>query len=397
MFLDGFIVCLRDYGVPVSMTDAVDFYRGMEKGLAPDLDALFLFGRLSFVRRVEHMDAYERAFAFHFYGIDLPRVAEGDPELFNTPQFREWLREAVRKGELPPHALWTFPPGELMRRFWETVRKQAEAHHGGSRWIGTGGNSPFGHSGNASGGVRVFGEGGKRSALKVIGERRYVDYSDDTALGGANLAQALASLKKLAPSGPRDELDLDATVHESARNGGEIDLIFRRALLDRIEVVLLIDNGGTSMLPFVSLTRLLFAKVRDRFKRRDTYFFHNTIYGSLYKDSQHRAPFPTAKLLERSPETRLLILGDAAMAPEELLYPGGAITWGADDGEPSFRWLERLRDRFRHTVWLNPIPKENWPEAYGRTTIKRIGEVFRMEDLTLGGIKRAVEWLNRRS
>ncbi|MEA2600291.1 MAG: uncharacterized protein QOF89_1283 [Acidobacteriota bacterium] len=396
MFLDDFILRLREYGVPVSLTDAIDFYKGMERGLAPDLDSLFLFARLAFVRRVEHMDAYERAFAFHFYGLDLPRVAEGDPELFNTPQFREWLKAAVRKGELPPHAMWTFPPDELMKRFWETMRQQTEAHQGGSRWIGTGGNSPFGHSGSASGGVRVFGKGGKGSALKVIGERRYIDYSDDKSLSHANLSQALASMKSLKPSGPRDELDLDATIYESARNGGEIDLVFRRALLDRIEVILLIDNGGSSMIPHVALTRLLFAKVRDRFKRRDTYFFHNTIYGTVYKDAQRRLPLPVEKLLQRSPETRLLILGDASMAPEELLYPGGAITWGTSDAEPSLRWLERLRDRFRHSVWLNPIPKENWPEAYGRTTLKRIGEVFRMEDLTLGGIKRAVEWLNRK-
>ena len=396
MFLDDFILRLREYGVPVSLTDAIDFYKGMERGLAPDLDSLFLFARLSFVRRVEHMDAYERAFAFHFYGLDLPRVTEGDPELLDTPQFREWLKAAVRRGELPAHAMWTFPPGELMKRFWETMRKQTEAHQGGSRWIGTGGNSPFGHSGNASGGVRVFGEGGKGSALKVIGERRYIDYSDANTLSHANLSQALASLKSLKPSGPRDELDLDATIYQSARNGGEIDLVFRRALLDRIEVILLIDNGGSSMIPHVALTRLLFAKVRDRFKRRDTYFFHNTVYGTVYKDAQRRLPLPVEKLLQRSPETRLLILGDASMAPEELLYPGGAITWGTHDAEPSLRWLERLRDRFRHSVWLNPIPKENWPEAYGRTTIRRIGEVFRMEDLTLGGIKRAVEYLNRK-
>lgn len=395
MFFDGFIHLLREYGVPASMTDALDFYRGLERGVAPDLDSLFLFGRLCFVRRVEHMDSYERAFAFHFYGLDLPRVAEGDPELFNTPQFREWLKEAVRRGELPPHAMWTLSPDELMKRFWETVRQQKEAHHGGSRWIGTGGNSPFGHSGNSSGGVRVFGEGGKRSALKVIGERRYIDYSDSQALRSDNLAQALTSLKKLSPAGPRDELDLDETIRASARNGGEIDLVFKRGLLDRIEVALLIDNGGTSMLPHVQLTRLLFGKLRDRIKRLHTHFFHNTVYSKVYKDPQRRQPVPTPKLLQRNPETRLIIVGDASMAPEELLYPGGSISYWDDDAEPSLRWLEKLRDRFRHSIWLNPIPKENWPEAYGRTTIRRIGEVFRMEDLTLGGIKRAVEWLNR--
>jgi uncharacterized protein with von Willebrand factor type A (vWA) domain len=395
VFLDGFILRLRDFGIPVSLTDSLDFYRGMERGLAPDLDSLFLFARLCFVRRVEHMDSYERAFAFHFYGIDLPRVAEGDPELLNTPQFRQWLKEAVRRGELPPQALWTFPPGELMKRFWETVRKQMEEHHGGSRWIGTGGNSPFGHSGNAQGGVRVHGPGGKLSASKVIGERRYIDYSSTNVLSGANLAQALTSLKKLSPAGARDQLDLDATIHESARNGGEIELVFRRDLLDRIEVVLLIDNGGSSMLPHVDLTRLLFAKVRDRIKRCTTYFFHNTVYGAVYKDPQRRRPLATPELLKRSPDTRLLIVGDASMAPEELLYAGGSLYFDEGDSEASLRWLERLRDRFRHAVWLNPIPKELWPQVYGRATIQKIGEVFHMEDLTLGGIKRAVAWLTR--
>ena len=396
MFLDAFILRLRDYGVPASLTDTIDFYKGLEKGLAPDLESLFLFARLCFVRRVEQMDAYERAFLFHFFGIDLPRVAEGDPALLDTPQFRQWLQEAIRKGELPPQAIWTFPPEELMKRFWETLQKQKEAHHGGSRWIGTGGNSPFGHSGNAKGGVRVHGAGGGRSALKVIGERRYVDYSDQNILQGSNIAQALATLKSLAPAGARDQLDVDETVYQSARNGGEIDLVFRRDLLDRIEVVLLIDNGGTSMLPWVSLTRLLFSKVRERFKRCDVYFFHNTVYGKVYKDPQRWDPLPTEELLKRKPDTRLLIVGDASMAPDELFARRGSIDYLAEDAEPSLVWLQRLRDRFRHAAWLNPIPQESWGGAYGNFTLHKIAEVFRMEDLTLGGIKRVVEHLSGR-
>ena len=394
MFLDDFLLRLRDYGVPASLTDSLDFYRGLEKGMAPDLESLFVFARLSFVRRVEHMDAFERAFAFHFLGIDLPRVAEGDPELFNTKQFREWLKEAVAKGELPPQAIWTMRPEELMKRFWDTVREQMKAHHGGSRWIGTGGNSPFGHSGNARGGVRVFGRSGNRSALKVVGERRYVDYSSEASLRGENLRQALATLRNLVPAGPRDQLDIDETIDASARNGGEIDLIFKRSLLDRIEVVLLIDNGGYSMVPHVDLTRLLFSKVKDRFRRASTYFFHNTIYGSVFRDPMRRQRLATQELLRRKRETRLLILGDAAMAPEELHLPHGAISWDAEDLESSLTWLERLRERFPRSVWLNPVAKEEWPETYGYSTIAAIGQVFPMEDLTLGGIKRAVDLLN---
>lgn len=394
MFLDDFLYLLREHGIPVSLTDTIDFYRGLEKGLAPDVDSLFLFARLSFVRRVEQMDAFERAFAFHFFGIDLPRVAPGDPALFETRQFREWLREAVRKGELPAHALWSLSPEELMRRFWETVQKQLKAHHGGSRFVGTGGNSPFGHSGNASGGVRVYGQSGRRSALKVIGDRRYVEYSADTGLKGENLGQALASLRNLVPAGPRDELDLPETIRQSARNGGEIELAFRRDRLDRIEVILLLDNGGSSMLPYVALTRLLFGKLRDRIRRLTTYFFHNTVYGAVYKDPWHSDPFPLDELLRQSPDVRLLFLGDAAMAPSELLSPHGSIDLREDDALPSYAQLQRLRDRFPRAVWLNPIPRESWRESHGSATIARIGALFPMEDLTLGGIQRAVERLN---
>lgn len=396
MFLDGFILRLRDYGVPVSMTDTLDLYRGLERGLAPDLESLFVFSRLCFVRRVEHMDPFERAFAFHFFDVDLPPVAEGDPQLFATKQFREWLRQAVERGELPPHAVWTLDPQELMRRFWDTVREQMKAHHGGSRFIGTGGNSPFGHSGHASGGVRVHGTGGGRSAIKVLGERRYVAYSQDQTLAGENLAQALSTLKRLEPAGPRDQLDLPETIQRSARNGGEIDLAFRQDLRDRLEVVLLIDNGGSSMLPWVGLTRLLFSKARDRFKRLSTFFFHNTVYGAVYRDPRRIEEVATGELLERRPETRLLILGDASMAPSELLHAGGALDDTARDQEPSQVWLRRLREHFRYSVWLNPIPRGEWRGSYGSTTIAEIGRIFPMEDLTLGGLKRAVEKLTEK-
>ena len=305
------------------------------------------------------MDAFERAFLFHFYGIDVPRVAEGDPELLNTPQFREWLKQAIRNGELPPQALWTMSPEELMRRFWETLRKQMEAHQGGSkldrhrRQLAV---RPLGQREGRRARRRTRGQ--PVGASKVIGERRYVEYSETTASAARISPRPWRRSRSLAPAGPRDELDLDETIYQSARNGGEIDLVFRRGLLDRIEVVLLIDNGGSSMLPFVDLTRLLFAKVRDRFKRCDTYFFHNTVYGAVYKD--FRAPRSAAHARACCSATRrrrCCSSGDASMAPEELIWPRGAITWGDEDEEASLVWLQRLRDRFRHSVWLNPIPK----------------------------------------
>lgn len=396
LFVD-FVALLREYGVPASMRDLLELNRGLERGLVNNLDDLFVFARLCFVRRAEHMDAYERAFAFYFFGLDLPAVEEGDPELFNTRQFREWLEQQIRDGRLPSRAFWEYDPEELMRRFWETLREQMEEHHGGSRWVGTRGNSPFGHSGNAARGVRVMGASSGRSALKVIGDRRYVRYSDKNTLRAENLRQALETMKHMKAEGPRDRLNLDDTIRRTARNGGEIDLVFERDLRDKISVVLLIDNGGYSMRPFVRLTQMLFSKLRERFEDLTTYYFHNTIYEKVFGDYRRVRGYPIETLLTRRQDTRIVIFGDATMAPEELESPGGAISsWGGPYQPPSLYWLRRLAERFRHVCWLNPISRDQWDGTYGAYTLCRVRELFHMEDMTLGGIKGMVDFLSEK-
>ena len=392
-----FVALLRDYGVPAGPKDLLELNKGLEKGVVRSLDDLFVFARLVFVRRVEHMDAFERAFCLYFYGIDLPPVAKGDYELFNTKQFRKWLEEQMASGTLPRRAVWQFEPEELMKRFWDTVREQMEAHHGGSKWIGTHGNSPFGHSGNAERGVRVHGQSRNRSALKVIGERRYIEYAEGNLLREENLRQALETMKHMKNEGPRDLLNLAETIRRTARNGGEIDLVFERDLRDKISVVLLIDNGGYSMTPFVDLTRLLFAKLHARFEDLTTYFFHNTIYEKIWTDFRRLRAEPTEQLLQRREDVRLVIVGDATMAPEELdAYDGAISSYGIHHRLPSVYWLKRLSERFRHACWLNPIPSEHWGSTHGAYTLHRIREFFHMEDMTLGGIKGMVEFLSEK-
>lgn len=396
-FLD-FIYLLRDdYDITPGMKEVLDFFRGLEKGLVTNLDELFLFARLVFVKRPDHLDRFERAFSLFFYDIDLPRVGEGDPQLLQTKQFREWLEKAMRRGELPRGAMWNMSRDELMKKFWETVKKQMEAHHGGNRWVGTGGSSPFGHSGQAQKGVRVFGQGGNRSAMKVMGDRRYIDYDSSNTLKGENIRQVLGSMKNMVPVGAEDELDLDETIRLTCKNGGDIDLAFKRQKLDRIKLVLLIDNGGTSMMPHVNVTRLLFSKIQDRFKDCETFYFHNTIYDVVYKNSVRTKPFKLDDLLKYKEETRIFILGDASMAPEELMYSYGSVSFEKEDRIPSIDRLKALRKRFEYMVWLNPILKEDWEGSYGAWTLHKIREVLQMEDLTLRGIKSAVNYLRRKA
>lgn len=318
--------------------------------------------------------------------------------LLRTKAFREWLDRAIEKGELPPRAKWDMKPEELMKKFWETLRKQTKEHHGGKKWVGTKGNSPFGHSGNAEGGVRVGGGPGSGSALKVIGDRRYISYSLDNKLRNDNLRQALESMKHLKHVGAHSELDLDETIRRTTKNGGEIDLFFRRELRDRMKLVLMIDNGGYSMTPYVELTRLLFKKMHDRFEDIDTYYFHNAIYEKIWVDQRRIRSFDTEKLLQRKKDTRFVIVGDATMAPEELLSAYGSISgFDMNDARPSLHWMNLIAERFKHTVWLNPIPRERWGGNYGAVTLKKIREVFHMEDLTLGGVKGMVEHLSDRT
>ena len=393
-----FVYLLREYGVPASLVDLLELNKGFEKGLVRTLDDLFIFSRVTFVRRVEHMDAFERAFALYFYDLDIPPVAEGDMSLLRTKAFREWLDRAIEKGELPARAKWDMKPEELMKKFWETLKKQTKEHHGGKKWIGTEGNSPFGHSGNAEGGVRVGGGPGSGSALKVIGDRRYISYSHSNKLRSDNLRQALESMKYLRHSGAYDELDLDETIYRTTKNGGEIDLVFTRELRDKIKLVLMIDNGGYSMTPYVDLTRLLFGKLHSRFESIDTYYFHNAIYERVWVDQRRIRSYDTEKLLQRKKNTRFVILGDATMAPEELLSAYGSISgFDLNDARPSLWWMARIAERFKHSVWLNPIPRERWGGNYGAVTLKKIREVFHMEDLTLGGIKGMVEHLSDRT
>ncbi|GMW03088.1 MAG: hypothetical protein AMXMBFR84_42240 [Candidatus Hydrogenedentota bacterium] len=396
ILFQDFLYLLREFGVPAGTKDLIDLNKGIDQGVVSSLDDLYVFMRLTFVRRVEHMDAFERAFLLYFFGIDVPPVAEGDLALLRTKAFKDWLRELIESGKIPEHKIHQMTPHELMDKFWETLREQMKAHAGGTKWIGQRGNSPFGHTGNAERGIRVEGVSRNRSALSVIANRRYLAYADTNTLRGDNLRQALESMKHMRNEGPYTRLNLDETIRRTAANGGEIDIVFERDLRDRIRVVLLVDNGGFSMDAFIERTRLLFSKMRSRFEDLSTYYFHNTIYQNVWSDFRRTRKYPVEQLLLRKPDTRFVFVGDATMAPEELEMPFGNLYYYERNPRSSLYWLRRIADRFPHAVWLNPLPRESWERTHGSHTLGRIREIFHMEDMTLGGIKGMVERLSER-
>jgi uncharacterized protein with von Willebrand factor type A (vWA) domain len=383
---------LREAGVPVSVQYILDFYRALKCGIASNLDQLFLLARLIFVKKVEHYDIFEQVFSAYFLKSGLGRKMRDWEELLSGKPFREWLQEQIDLGHISPEEIREFGNEELLARFWETVLAQQSQHHGGSTWVGTQGRSPFGHSGQQPGGIRVYGRSLFQSAQKVVDSRRYIDYSERLTLSNENLRQALACLRSLRPTGPETELDVEATIARTAKNGGEIELVFERELRNRLKLFVLLDNGGYSMDPHIPLVRTIFNKLRDLFRDIRFYYFHNCIYGTVYKDPRRREPVKWERFLSEPKTTRLVLIGDANMAPSELMAASGSIDIQSSDRKAGQEWLEELRSAYPVSVWLNPIKKDYWPHE--SLTVRQIGKIFPMEDLTLAGIKRAVACLN---
>jgi uncharacterized protein with von Willebrand factor type A (vWA) domain len=242
--------------------------------------------------------------------------------------------------------------------------------------------------------MRVYGRGLHGTAQKVIDKRSYVNYSDKSLLARENVSQILASLKNLKRAGPETELDIDQTIARTAKNGGEIELVFAREFRDRLKLTVLLDNGGYSMMPYLELVKSVFGKIRDHFKDLEYYYFHNCLYGAVYQDLPRTRAIPWETFVSRGNDNHLIIIGDANMAPFELMASNGSLYIQSGDLRPGQEWLKELRAAFPASVWLNPIPKERWSRE--SVTIGRIAGIFPMEDLTLAGIKNAVQILDRR-
>lgn len=303
----------------------------------------------------------------------------------------EWLKapgDLARALGVDEKELSKLTPEELIQYFLDRLKEQTEAHHGGAKWIGTGGTSPVGHSGYHPGGMRVGGVSRNKSAVKVAMDRRYRDYSQEGLLTESQMGEALKRLRNMVPTGPKDQINIDETIYQTMKNAGEIEIVFDRSLKDRLKVILAIDNGGWSMDPYIEMVQTLFNYARSQFKDVKTFFFHNTIYDTLWEDPPRRSkPLAVDELVKLDPETRFIIVGDASMAPYELMATDGSIHLEERSGKPSFERLRFIAKTFRYAVWLNPRLEVEWP--YTRT-VYMIRDIFTMFELTLDGLEKAV-------
>lgn len=399
MFIDFFYV-LRKKGVPVSITEWMSFIEALYNGhFQSSLNHLYYIGRAFLVKSEAYYDAYDLAFQEFFGGIatddveldkvldwlenPLSRLPKMSPE--EMAEFHKQLEEFKRTHDME----------ELMRQFRERLKEQKERHDGGHKWVGTGGYSPFGAYGYHPGGIRAGGESWMQSAAKVAEERRFRNYRNDIILDVRQTKMALKKLRELKREGTQEELDIDETIDKTAKEGGEIELVFSRSRENSVRIVLLMDTGG-SMLPYTELCEKLFsaATQTDHFKEFRYFFFHNCIYQDVYEDIANYKRVPTERLFSLfNKNYKLILVGDARMAYSELFDINGCIDYFSTNEKPGLEWLARLRDHFPHSVWLNPTHRNFW----GHYTVDTIGKVFPMYELTIDGLKDAIRALTSKT
>lgn len=386
---------LRKAGLPVSLGEWLTLMQGLQAGLGTlDLERFHGFARLCLVKDEALYDRFDQVFSDYWSG----QAQQFDDllESLNTDIPEHWLTSAnldslteEQRAQVEAMGGWQ----ALMDTLAERLREQKEEHHGGSRWIGTGGTSPFGQGGFNPEGIRI-GQSASRQgrAVKVWEQRRFKDLDGTRELGTRNFKMALRKLRRLARDGRAENLDLDETVRATANNGGWLDIHLRAERRNAIKVLLLIDIGG-SMDYHAQLSETLFSAARSEFKRLDTYWFHNFVYERVWQDNarRHSLQTSTAELIRTyGQDHRLIIVGDATMSPYEIMVPGGSVEhWNE---EPGAHWLRRLQQAFPHCVWLNPEPSQWWDTTPSvRMTRELMSE--RMYPMTVDGLQQAIDCL----
>ena len=389
MLIDFFFT-LKDAKIPVSIKEFLILLEAMQKNVTgPSLDEFYYLSRITLVKDEAHYDKFDRAFGLYFKGIDT--VFEKNAEI---PL--DWLLKRMQR-ELTPEQkelLEKFGYDKLMDRLQELLAEQKERHEGGSKWIGTGGTSPFGNGGENPEGIRIGGEGGNRTAVKVWDARAYRDYDTERELGTRNIKVALRRLRKFAREGAEEELALDDTIRATANNAGYLDIKMQPERKNNIKVLMLLDVGGT-MDDHIARTEELFSAAKTEFKNMEFFYFHNCVYDYVWKNNRrrHAERFPTWDILRKyTPDTKVIFVGDATMSPYEILQPGGSVEYNNE--EAGAEWLQRFTKTFPKFIWLNPEPEGLWQYRQSVEVIRQLMS-NRMFPVTMDGLERGMRLLSK--
>ncbi len=391
MFIE-FFHQLKAASIPVTLKEYLTLMEAMDAGIAEGkVENFYYLSRISLVKDERHLDKFDQVFGHVFKGLE--ELSEED--VTEIPE--EWLRKLSEKflseeekAEIEALGGWEKIMEELKKR----LEEQKKRHQGGSKWIGTGGTSPFGAYGYNPAGIRIGQkESRHRRAIKVWDKREFKDLDDSVELGTRNIKIALRRLRKFAREGAPEELDLDGTIKGTA-NKGYLDIQMVPERRNTIKVLLFFDVGG-SMDDHVRICEELFSAARTEFKHMEYFYFHNCLYEGVWKNNnrRHTERINTWDLLHTYPsDYKVIFIGDASMSPYEISYPGGSVEHM--NPEPGALWLQRLTNVYERAIWLNPTPEKYWSYT---PSIDMIKQLFsnRMYPLTLEGLDSAMRELVR--
>ena len=404
MLID-FFYTLRSAKLPVSVKEYLTLLEALKEGVVgpntPEsddestasgyrIDDFYYLSRTTLVKDEKHYDKFDRAFASYFKGVEM--VADFSKEI---PL--EWLRKHLELNLSPEELAQIQKMGwdELMETIKKRLAEQKERHEGGSKWIGTGGTSPFGAYGQNPQGIRIGQDKSRnKSAVKVWDQRAYKDYDDTQELGTRNIKVALRRLRKFAREGHEEELDLDDTIKSTAANAGYLDIKMIPERHNNVKVLLLMDVGGT-MDEHIARVEELFSATKTEFKHLEFYYFHNCVYDFMWKNNRRRfaEKFPTWDIIRKyNKDYKLIFVGDATMSPYEILQPGGSVEYNNE--EPGVEWLQRLTKAFPKFAWINPEPQGVWQYRQSISVIQQIVSQ-RMYPLTIKGLEEAMRLLTK--
>jgi uncharacterized protein with von Willebrand factor type A (vWA) domain len=395
MFIEFFYM-LKDRGLNISTTEWLIFMDALDKGLSNgSFTDLYYLGRMTLVKSESDFDKYDIAFREYFYKVQVEDRVPAD--------ILKWLDKEDKTTDPLQRELYEYKTAkdanEVKRLFKERVNEQDSEHNGGNYWIGTAGGSSYGHSGVNVGGIRVGGQGGMKSAFSVAGERRYRDFREDRVLSMRQFQVAFRRLRQYSSKldVPKTELDLEGTIDSTCNNGGYLKLEFDRPRKNTVKLMLLFDCGG-SMYPFSQLSNSLFQAVHkaNHFKDVKTYYFHNCIYSHLYKTAEcEYGDWVELDHVFRHTDKdyKVIIVGDAAMAPEELTDINGNYR-GPNKGLSGLEWCRYFKTKYNKIIWLNPklhkglSSQLSWMESEAV-----LAEEFRMYQLSVEGLKEGISYL----
>lgn len=383
---------LRKSGVPVTIKELLILLEALQHRLAfCSADEFYLLSRTCLIKDEKYYDRFDQAFGAYFKGLEqIEDFAEAlIPEHWLEANF---LRQLSDEDKAQIEAMGGLEA--LLDTLKKRLEEQKERHAGGNKWVGTGGTSPFGHSGYNPEGIRIGGESKNRSAVKVWEKRQFRNLDDSVELGTRNIKVALRKLRKFARTGAADELDLDDTIRSTANNAGYLDIKMVPERHNAVKVLLFLDVGG-SMDPYIRVCEELFSAARSEFKHLEYFYFHNCVYEHVWKDNNRRytEKLSTLDIMHTyGSDYRVIFIGDASMSPYEIAERFGSVEhMNEESGQV---WLQRITQNWDKVIWLNPTKKRYWGYTHSISMIHQLMD-DKMYPLTLEGVEQGIKYLSK--